>query len=92
MRRDEIKLKPCPFCGGNGHISTREIKFIGQNCLGAKKIRSGVQVICGRCKARGGLAVGEVIYGNWADQEKMLEPLRTVAIEAWNRRVEVQTG
>lgn len=55
---DKCKLKPCPFCGGKGHISSREILYLGQNYFGAKKIKMGVQVICGRCKARGGLATG----------------------------------
>ena len=80
------ELKPCPFCGGKGHISTREIRYIGQNCYGAKKIRTGAQVICGRCKARGSLFVDAVIYINWADEQKAINPLKEKAIEAWNRR------
>ncbi len=79
-------LKPCPFCKGKGHLSQREICYIGQNEFGMKKIRMGVQVICGKCKARGGVATGLVIYGGLAEQEKGLEPLRVKAIEAWNRR------
>lgn len=80
------ELKPCPFCGGKGRVSTREIKFLGQNYFGAKKIRTGAQVICGRCKARGSLFVDVVIYGSLAEQQKILKPLEDKAIEAWNRR------
>ena len=82
----EEKLKPCPFCGGNGHISEREIRFIGRNAFGRKKIRTGVQVICGRCKARGGVATGNVIYGSLSEQRSYLEPLREEAIVYWNER------
>lgn len=85
------RLKPCPFCGGKGHISSREIRYIGQNCFGAKKIKTGVQVICGRCKARGGVVTGEVIYASCQEQRKCLEPLEHEAIEAWNRRVSDET-
>ena len=82
-----VDLKRCPFCGGKGHISSREIRYIGQNYFGAKKIKMGVQVICGRCKARGGLTTGEVIYASHQEQREGLEPLENGAIEAWNRRV-----
>lgn len=80
------ELKPCPFCGGNGHLSEREIRFIGRNFFGSKKIRMGVQVICGRCKARGGVATGTVIYGSLSEQRSYLEPLREEAIAYWNER------
>lgn len=80
------ELKPCPFCGGKGHLSSREIRYIGQNYFGAKKIKIGVQIICGRCKARGGVATGEVIYASYQEQRKSIEPLEHTAIEAWNRR------
>ena len=84
-----MELKPCPFCGGKGHLSTREIRFIGQNCFGAKKIYMGAQIICGRCRARGGVATGTVIYGaSYQKQREGLEPLENGAVELWNRRVE----
>lgn len=78
------KLLPCPFCGGEGHISSREIRYRGMNGFGAKKIRTGMQVICGKCKARGGLAVDDVIYAH--GQDKTLKHMEEEAIEAWNRR------
>ena len=83
----EIELKPCPFCGGNGHISQREVRFIGQNDYGMKKIKVAVQVICGRCKARGGVSTGIVIFGNsYETRRESLEPLEAKAVEYWNRR------
>ena len=79
-------LKSCPFCGGKGHLSTREIRFMGQNDFGAKKIYTGVQVICGRCKARGGLSTGEITYGSYQQQRIGLDLLEKSAAELWNRR------
>lgn len=86
------ELKPCPFCGGNGHLSQREIRFMSQNDYGMKKIKVAVQVICGRCKARGGVATGVVIFGDYHNsyitQREGLEPLEGKAVEYWNRRTE----
>lgn len=84
-----MELKPCPFCGGKGHLSTREIRFMGQNDFGAKKIYMGAQIICGRCRARGGLETGTVISFGASDPEKRkaLEPLENGAAKKWNRRV-----
>lgn len=48
-----VKLNPCPFCGGKGKISFRDVKFMGQNYRGDKKIKCAAQVICNRCRARG---------------------------------------
>lgn len=47
------EIKRCPFCGGEGKPSFRQIEFIGQNYEGNKKIVYRVQVICNSCKARG---------------------------------------
>ena len=80
------ELKPCPFCGGKGHLSQREIRFIGQNDFGAKKIYCGVQVICGRCHARGSLATDTVIFGSYESEHATLESMNKRAIDAWNQR------
>lgn len=79
------ELKPCPFCGGKGRVSGREIRYFGQNDYGAKKIRYGVQVICGRCKARGPLVTETVVLGYGGDNV-LTETER--AIELWNGRSE----
>lgn len=47
------QLKPCPFCGGNGKISFKDHRFVGQNAKGDKKIVYRVQVICNKCRSRG---------------------------------------
>jgi Lar family restriction alleviation protein len=81
-----VELKPCPFCGGEARASKREIKFLGQNYIGQRKLRFGVQCICNRCKARGPLISATIITDNncWVKTEK----LKKDAIEAWNRRAE----
>lgn len=80
------ELKPCAFCGGKGHVSGREIRYFGRNDYGAKKIRYGVQVICGTCKARGPLVVETVVFGYGANEE--LADMENKAIELWNGRSE----
>lgn len=85
MERDST-LKPCPFCGGKGHLSSREIRFIGQNYFGTKKIHMGVQVICGRCKARGGLITGTIVFDSYGAD--YLKEMSEKAAEAWDGRAE----
>lgn len=82
-------LKPCPFCRGNGKLSYRQMRFIGQNYRGDKKIKIGAQVICNRCKARGALYSG-VVLDPYVRAEKEKDAafiwITKEAIEAWNRR------
>lgn len=44
---------PCPFCGGNGKVSFKDSRFVGQNFRGDKLLVYRVQVICNRCRSRG---------------------------------------
>lgn len=44
---------PCPFCGGNGKVSFKDSRFIGQNLRGDKKLVYRIQVICNKCRSRG---------------------------------------
>lgn len=82
--RDE--LKPCPFCGGKGHVSMREIRYLGRN-EGGKKIKMGIQVICGRCKARGSLVSAVLIFGVYdPSMVRYIKELKEKAVELWNRR------
>lgn len=46
------ELKPCPFCGGYPKLSFAEVDFFGRNCIGDKKSKYRVQMICTRCHAR----------------------------------------
>ena len=80
---------PCPFCGGKAKLHTRQLRFIGQNYLGDKKIKVGAQVICGRCKSRGPLFTG-VVINPWQADRKEDATYRWItreATDAWNRRV-----
>lgn len=47
------ELLPCPHCKGNGKLSFKDHKFVGQNFYGDKKLVYRVQVICNKCRSRG---------------------------------------
>ena len=78
-------LKPCPFCGGNARVSTKEKLFLGWNGFGTKKIEYAAQVICNKCYARGGIVTGIFVKGDNQLKDD-LEWLGGRAIEAWNSR------
>lgn len=46
-------LLECPHCKGNGKVSFKDHRFIGQNIRGDKKLVYRVQVICNKCRSRG---------------------------------------
>ena len=46
-------LAPCAHCGGNGKVSFKDHRFVGQNFRGDKKLVYRVQVICNKCRSRG---------------------------------------
>lgn len=79
------ELKSCPFCSGKARVSLRQLKYIGQNELGCRKIKFATQVICNKCKARGGVAT-KVIITDRVDTYDNVWALKQEAIEAWNRR------
>ena len=82
-------MKSCPFCKGTARLHVRQIRFIGQNYYGNKKIRTGAQVVCNCCKARGPLFTGDVV-DPWSrlHVDPVLTWLKDEAIKAWNRRVD----
>lgn len=86
-----MELKPCPFCKGQAKLQTRQMRFIGQNDFGDKKIKVGAQVICNRCKARGPLFTGAVI-NPYVRAEKNGDTaykwITSEAVSAWNRRAD----
>ena len=94
-----IKLKPCPFCRGNARVSSRDVKFGGQNYNGDRKIKYRIQVICNKCHARGKPITTECMinpnpgafkYGNvtpYAKQQyDLFAPYIEKAVAAWNTR------
>ena len=84
------ELKPCPFCGGAARITTRDVKFIGQNGFGDKKIRCAAQAMCNRCRARGPVYTAELInpYDRNCQQSEPYKWMMQEAIDGWNRRAE----
>lgn len=79
-------MDKCPFCGGNSRITTREMKYYGQNEIGWKKIKFGAQAICNRCHARGGVVTVIIITGRDAMRTE-LDILRKRAEESWDKRI-----
>lgn len=81
-----IKMDPCPFCGGEKLKVESKRKNISYRHLSVvtKSVR------CNRCHARGGTASGEV--GNYSfgtpksDKLTTEQEIETRAIELWNTR------
>ena len=82
------ELKFCPFCLGGAKLHTRQLRFIGQNCYGSKKIRMGAQVVCSSCRARGPLYTGNCIDPNNRNEaeDAVLRSIKQQAIDGWNHR------
>lgn len=84
------ELKPCPFCGGNAKISYCDMRLVGVNDFGNKRVRIGVKAICNRCKARGPLFTGNVV-DPWTKEGKETEAYKFLVQQAedtWNRRAD----
>lgn len=82
---------PCPFCGG-GSISVihKEIRYLGANGIGTKKIKMKAYCICNKCKAAGSAIfyIGHTFPRENGYTEDHL-PIYTrgkEAIAAWNER------
>lgn len=71
MSAEEIKLKPCPFCGVEAKIKHA---FPGQQ---QKRMRQAV-VQCKSCGCRT-VTLRQLAYERWSDVDEQ-------AAEAWNRR------
>lgn len=82
----DYDLKPCPFCGGKGHIKHKCLRFIGKNYIGMVKERRSCYVQCGACKARGGPFTMMVIklYGKISEHDRQY--MERFAAENWNSR------
>jgi Lar family restriction alleviation protein len=96
----QIELKPCPFCGYKSiKITERRHKnwiayFSKFGCDYETIIKISANVICNKCHAKGGTAVGNIQgVGNMRevtkDRFKIVEheTIKQKAIELWNRRV-----
>lgn len=71
MKRSEIKLKPCPFCGDKATIDDRE----KTSAFSEPYIEVCVQ--CTNC----GASIKRIVYGIVSKKD-----LCETVIEAWNRR------
>ena len=87
-------LEPCPFCKGQAKISLREMRFLGQNGYGDKKIRCAAQLICNRCRARGPVYTANLInpYDRKCQQSEAFKWMLKEAAFAWNKRAGQDDG
>ena len=87
MPNEGVKLKPCPFCGGEAKAMLGYILYLdeeGRRCQfeGDEKIWFGACVYCPKCGCeieRKKMAVDNTPEG-WHDQ------IKQDAVDAWNRR------
>lgn len=78
----------CPFCGSASiSVKHKEIRFLGINYLGCKKIKMKVYCICNKCKAAG-TPVFYIGYtsGIYTKDHLPLYSCGEDAINSWNRR------
>lgn len=80
------ELKPCPFCGGKGHIKYKCLRYLGKDYIGTVKERQSCYVQCGFCKARGGPFTMNVVkfYGKMSEHDRLF--MAEFAVRIWNRR------
>ena len=84
-------LKPCPFCGYD------KPKFTTKRSGSNRRTGDIVQVLCGRCKARGPVVTGtyDKENGNFVkntyNNGKSYTDILQTAADSWNRRT-VQNG
>lgn len=78
-----VKLKPCPFCGGEAVFVTRSVGY-GRRCA-----IFNFEISCKSCLAKAPEAYGSIeIYLDQNGEVAMYKDERSKAIEAWNRRAE----
>lgn len=98
-------LLGCPHCKGNGKVSFKDHRFVGQNFRGDKKLVYRVQVICNKCRSRGKPVFTDPLinpnpyltkWGNcYADTEVCNEETKKFseyvksAIREWNTRAPI---
>lgn len=87
----DIKLKPCPFCGGDKLKLDKKSKLVGFNGLSVRVENWTYSVRCNTCHARGGAIGGKVAPFNKILDEQpkgltTIDELKRKAIEKWNTR------
>lgn len=84
-------VKPCPFCGSNSISAChKQIKFLGQNEFGIKKIKMQVYCKCNNCHSRGTPVTYIGYVGGSKDNDKYPwiynDEFKLDALIKWNKR------
>lgn len=76
---DNIKAKPCPFCGNENHI------VYNHSVIHGRTRKRKISVACANCKAQAGkVTVKEV--KNINDVNSISDEVLEIAYNKWNRR------
>lgn len=79
----------CPFCGSDSiNVNHKEMRYIGQNAEGTKKLKMKAYCICNKCKARGTpvIYIGYTEYAYGDNEHLPVYACGDKAIENWNKR------
>lgn len=98
MNRERWRYKaenadPCPFCGGKSvSVMHKEVRFIGKNGFGVKKILMQAYCKCNSCHAKGKpikyTGYADADYGYYDNDHLPIYSCGNKAVEAWNERKE----
>ena len=99
MKREDWRFKAtdaksCPFCGSNSiSVCHKEVRYIGVNGFGVKKLKMKAYCTCNKCHSRG-KPIFYIGYANatlcsYNENYLPIYSCGDKAIDAWNRRAEV---
>lgn len=80
-------MEKCPFCGGEPHVRTKQLRYYGRNYDGDKKVRLSVYAFCGRCNARSSPVVEDVVLTAGSLRGIPMDMIEK-AFKYWNQREE----
>ena len=88
--KDET-AEPCPFCGSNSvSVVHKDVRFLGQNCEGIKKIKMQAYCTCNKCHAKGKpinyIGYMNAGYGFYDSEHLPIYACGDKAVAAWNER------
>ena len=83
-----MELKPCPFCGWAGakvHKRFRGYRWMESLVAEIRVDKMSCYVSCNRCKARGGIATGQIVTykRSFGDHNLFGEPTKNIPIPDW---------
>ena len=86
-----IKAESCPFCGSTSiSVIHKEVRFIGRNGFGVKKLKMCVYCTCNKCHSKGKpifyIGYANATISSYNEDYLPVYSCSDKAIDAWNRR------